>query len=632
MDIKGYKIQDQIGQGGMAIVYRAIQESLDRPVALKVMNPLFAENPQFTKRFLAEGRLLASLHHNNIITIYDIGVCDNLHYISMEYVDGGDLKQRIREGITPLTALDYTITIGSCLQVAHAAKIVHRDVKPVNILFRSDDTLLLTDFGIAKQLIGRKNITVTGSLVGSPYYLSPEQALGGDIDGRSDIYSLGILLFEMLMGKRPFDGDSQIDVALKHIEGNLPTLPPRLSHFQPLLDKMTAKQKHDRFRDARSMIQEAQKLRDSHQWDNGDNDVVEHQSFSGFDDTTVLYVGDEDEILNEHAVQARRPVSAPDSRVQESQQQTKKPFKAHPQASDQPVGQNDNHSISKIFGSVKMGGIAAGLCVLALFTTLLTVGLPDFPGKTNKTDVRQEKNAFHKTPIQPETIQPETPPSKPIEHTFVEYPQTAELIQYDESEPRQPVNLDMQPINIQPEPIKQPNPAKQMALDDGHAKIDRLLTEAQRALSEYRLTTPAGNNAYDYYQQVLLAEPENSEANQGVSHIADRYLQLARSALQAEQSQKAELYVERGLQVKKDHAGLLALRVELVNQQIQLHETANQQKKADSVTDQYPSEKPTTPSDSPKASFFQRLMKKLRTQNDNFNFDSEYEQTSDNGE
>ena len=263
MKIPGYSIEGQIGQGGMAVVYRAIQESLGRPVALKVMNPLLAVSPEFSERFLNEGRLLAALRHNHIMTIYDIGVSDDLHYISMEYVDGGDLRQQIRQGIPPQTALDYVLTLGSCLKAAHEAHIVHRDVKPVNILFRRDGTLLLTDFGIAKQLGDTKGLTVTGSMVGSPYYLSPEQALGRPIDGRADIYSLGIVLYEMLTGEKPFEGDSEVEVALKHIEGELPRLPPHLSPFQPLLEKMTAKNPDDRFSSAASMLQAAQHLRDT---------------------------------------------------------------------------------------------------------------------------------------------------------------------------------------------------------------------------------------------------------------------------------------------------------------------------------------------------------------------------------
>ncbi len=288
MHITGYTIESQIGQGGMAKVYRAIQESLGRVVALKVMNPFFADDPELSERFLHEGRLLASLRHANLMTIYDIGVNDEVHYISMEYVDGGDLRQRIREGIKPATALDYVHTIGSCLTAAHDAQIVHRDVKPANVLFRTDGTLLLTDFGIAKCLTNQAGLTATGSLVGSPHYLSPEQARGGAIDGRADIYSLGIVLYEMLVGEKPFTGDSEINIAMQHLEAELPRLPQHLAHCQALLDRMTAKQPEQRFSDTTSLLLAVQHLRETGQWQETETPIAPSTTSSAYEDTMVM--------------------------------------------------------------------------------------------------------------------------------------------------------------------------------------------------------------------------------------------------------------------------------------------------------------------------------------------------------
>ena len=254
MNIAGYRIEKRIGQGGMAKVYLAIQESLDRPVALKVLSPAFGESPEFSERFLNEGRILASLRHSNIVTIYDIGVDAGMHYISMEYVEGMDLKTRLREGILPSTALNYIETLASCLQVAHERDIVHRDIKPANVLFRDDGTLLLTDFGIAKKLGETSDLTIAGSMMGTPTYLSPEQAQAKPVDGRSDIYSLGIMLYEMLMGQKPYKGDSDIDTALKHISEPVPALADELRAFQPLVNKMMAKAPADRFSDVAELI------------------------------------------------------------------------------------------------------------------------------------------------------------------------------------------------------------------------------------------------------------------------------------------------------------------------------------------------------------------------------------------
>lgn len=191
MEIPGYKIQREIGKGGMATVYLAIQESLGRPVVLKVMGTNLETTPEFSKRFLNEGHVLASLSHPNIITIFDIGIAEDFLYISMEYLGGGSLALRIAQGMTPEGALDIVRQIGTALAFAHARGVVHRDVKPANILYRDDGTPVLTDFGIAKQA-GDSELTSTGTILGSPYYMSPEQAEGRvELDGRSDIYKIG---------------------------------------------------------------------------------------------------------------------------------------------------------------------------------------------------------------------------------------------------------------------------------------------------------------------------------------------------------------------------------------------------------------------------------------------------------
>ena len=186
----------------MAAVYLAIQESLDRPVALKVLTD--PDSPEFSERFVNEGRIIASLVHGNIVTVHDVGIAEGLHYISMEYVDGGDLRTRIADGQSPEAALDLAARMADCLGFAHRKGVIHRDLKPANILFRRDGTPLLTDFGIAKNQRLDSDLTATGKIVGTPRYMSPEQALGKPVDGRSDLYSLGVVLYEMLTGEPPY--------------------------------------------------------------------------------------------------------------------------------------------------------------------------------------------------------------------------------------------------------------------------------------------------------------------------------------------------------------------------------------------------------------------------------------------
>ena len=261
MEIPGYQIQREIGRGGMATVYLAIQESLDRPVVLKILDTTTAERANdLISRFLAEGRIVASLNHPNIITIYDIGIANDRDlYISMEYVQGGDLKQRLELSISPDEALRYLSQIASALGEAHKHGIIHRDVKPANVLFR-DDTPLLSDFGIAKAINTDADLTSTGIFLGSPSYVSPEQADGMKLDGRSDLYSLGCIFYEMLAGKKPYISDSIIDIVIQHKQAPIPRLPAELKQYQELVDKLLAKKREERFPDAETLTTEIAKL------------------------------------------------------------------------------------------------------------------------------------------------------------------------------------------------------------------------------------------------------------------------------------------------------------------------------------------------------------------------------------
>lgn len=261
MQIPGFQIQREIGRGGMATVYLAIQASLNRPVVLKVLDTSASEKSEdLISRFLAEGRIIASLNHPNIVTIYDIGIAnENDLYISMEYVQGGDLKQRLELSISPEEALRYLSQIADALGEAHKHGIIHRDVKPANILFK-DDTPLLTDFGIAKEVDTEADLTSTGIFLGSPNYVSPEQADGIKLDGRTDLYSLGCIFYEMLTGKKPYISDSVIDIVIQHKQSPIPKLPADLQDYQGLVDKLLAKKREDRYPDAEALIAEIEKL------------------------------------------------------------------------------------------------------------------------------------------------------------------------------------------------------------------------------------------------------------------------------------------------------------------------------------------------------------------------------------
>ncbi len=260
--IPGYQILEVVGQGGMATVYRAIQQSLGREVAIKVMHQTM-NVPGFSERFLKEAQIIAGFNHPHIIIIHDVGLLDDrLHYLSMEYVKGGDLKQRIQKKINPLVALLYLEQLAECLVYIHQRQVVHRDIKPANVLFRENGTLVLTDFGIAKQLEVDSELTATGSAIGSPHYLSPEQAEGKMVDGRSDIYSLGVLFYEMLTGSKPYQGDSYMGTVMMHITAPVPNFPPAFEKLQPLLNKMMAKDREERFLHAKALLTTVKSIRE----------------------------------------------------------------------------------------------------------------------------------------------------------------------------------------------------------------------------------------------------------------------------------------------------------------------------------------------------------------------------------
>lgn len=247
MQLPGYKILRELGRGGMATVYLAEQEKFERQVALKVMSPSLGADPGFKERFIREAKLVARLSHPNIVAVYDVGESDGQVYMAMEYHTGGDLKGKIQEGLTPFDAARVICEIARALEFAHAKGVIHRDIKPDNILFRSDGSAVLTDFGIAKQGDANTQFTQMGMVAGTPKYMSPEQARGQALHPESDLYSLGIVFYEALTGNVPFHAEDSIALAIKHIKEPPPPLPPPLKKFQPFLNRLLAKEPANRF-------------------------------------------------------------------------------------------------------------------------------------------------------------------------------------------------------------------------------------------------------------------------------------------------------------------------------------------------------------------------------------------------
>jgi serine/threonine-protein kinase len=267
-----YEVLEKIGGGGMALVYKAKCRLLNRFVAIKVLRPEFTEDEEFVKKFRREAQSAASLSHPNIVGIYDVGTENNSYYIVMEYIKGQTLKELIKSKGTLGVEYSTNIAIQICyaLDQAHKNNIVHRDIKSHNILIREDNSVKVTDFGIARA-VSSSTITNTGNVIGSVHYFSPEQARGGYVDEKSDIYSLGVVMYEMLTGRLPFEGESPIAVALKHIQEE-PEPPSRINSKIPkaieaIIMKCMEKEVSKRYNSASEIIND---LRQSLVMPNGD--------------------------------------------------------------------------------------------------------------------------------------------------------------------------------------------------------------------------------------------------------------------------------------------------------------------------------------------------------------------------
>lgn len=254
IEIPGYRIIRTLGKGGMASVYLAIQESFEREVALKVMSPDLSTDAAFGDRFLREARIVSRLVHPNIVTVYDVGIHDGYYFLSMEYVPGQDLTRK-RYNLSLTDNLLVVKDIARALDFAGKKGYVHRDVKPENIMLHEESgRAVLMDFGIARISDTASGMTQTGMAIGTPHYMSPEQAKGQTVDARADLYSLGVVLFLLLTGRVPYHADSAVVVGIMHVSEDIPRLPAALQIFQPVVDRILAKNPTERYQTGADLI------------------------------------------------------------------------------------------------------------------------------------------------------------------------------------------------------------------------------------------------------------------------------------------------------------------------------------------------------------------------------------------
>lgn len=252
--IKGYRVIRRLGGGGMSEVFLAVREHDGLEIALKLLDTRFNQDTNLLNRFIQEYGLLEQINHPNVARIFDHGVTDENAFITMEYFPHGDIKARVAAGLSPYESLAIAVQVGRALSQIHALGIVHRDVKPDNLMLRSDGGVALIDFGVAKHANQDLEHTQHGEIVGSPYYMSPEQAGGRAVSAASDIYSLGVIFYEMITGKRPYVADHMEGLLQQHMHAPPPRFEPKYSEFQDLLDRTMHKDPVRRFSSAQAVV------------------------------------------------------------------------------------------------------------------------------------------------------------------------------------------------------------------------------------------------------------------------------------------------------------------------------------------------------------------------------------------
>ncbi len=570
-EIPGYKILSELGQGGIATVYLAVQESLDRQVALKVMSPLLAMEPDYAERFIREGRTVAQLSHPNIITVYDIGLQKHQLFIAMEYIPGGNMRTRMQKHLRdPEWALSVAGQIALALGYAHKAGIVHRDVKPENILFRENGAAVLTDFGIAKTITSNTNLTRAGTVIGTPKYMSPEQTDGLGNDPRTDIYSLGIILFEMLTGHVPYDSENSMAVLYAHVHSPIPELPDELSDLQPLLNNLLAKKEADRPDDCDELAEIIRITRRERHYALKDPDRI---------NGTVL------------DTELQTPTH-PELKLPQEKQLKAKKFSRFTGSLRELFYPADAHRKT---GKINITRLLAALVAVMLVIVIVSLWIDDPEYIADNTDTGQQTDATAGSErgeilTAPDTSSPSdrTPISSTdiddASDTRAEDEKVSDISDSDSNAAANDKDIITNQENqtqllisrfladeSNDELVRQQQQeieladnknedGKTAALSDRQKKINQLLTSARIAIQEERITKPSDDNAVSYYKQVLELSPQNKRAIRGLNVSGDILGEKAKQLYNSKQEDIALRQVDNALTLIPGHENLLSLK------------------------------------------------------------------------
>ncbi len=611
--LPGYEIKDVLGKGGMAVVYLAIQKSIGRQVALKILAPDHTDE-SFTDRFLREARIVSSLAHPNIITIYDAGVHQGCHFMAMEYVPGKNLRDA-RDLLNRKHKITIIKQIAQALDFAGKKGYVHRDIKPENILLHEDGRAILTDFGIARNQNATQGLTITGKVIGTPYYMSPEQTKGLQVDHRSDIYSLGIVLFQALAGYVPYDGPSLVAIGIKHLSEPIPELPPGMEIFQPIINICLSKEPEHRYQTAAEFLAALEQISEA------DIDFMDAKSAAN------------KKLGKNHQAKTISTNSNPMLAADQLKNQKRAPIKA-------PTKKNTtndfNYDVTTSDDYKRLGRRKRLLVWLVVF--LLLAGLGYF-----KQDVLLESWQNYIAPRLEQLLNqsvdsdpprdPATNKTKRAAEQPIKIEPPVHFSNSAQTDNTQPVTDYMLALDENIDTIKQltasnrklllDNPADGLAKkrleqianwylvqtgtaleNQDHTAARRLIAQANGTLpaeflpqqllqldnqllrheaiqghmqraTEYikqgALTEPVSKNAVEELQAVLSIDPSYALAKNELSKIADHYFTVARSHQSSAKPHEALASIELGLSIDPIHTKLLKLKQSL-QQKIQQQE------------------------------------------------------------
>ncbi len=620
VSLPGYEIKDVLGKGGMAVVYLAVQKSIGRQVALKILASDHTDD-SFTDRFLREAKIVSSLTHPNIITIYDAGVHQGCHFMAMEYVPGKNLRDA-RDLLNRKHKIAIIKQIAQALDYAGKKGYVHRDIKPENILLHEDGRAILTDFGIARSQNATQGLTITGKVIGTPYYMSPEQTKGVKVDHRSDIYSLGIVLFQALAGYVPYDGPSLVAIGIKHLSDPIPELPPGMDIFQPIINICLSKDPEHRYQTAGEFLKALNQISEA------DIDFLNAKSAAnkklGKDHQAKTISTSSNPILAADQIKNKLKTTQDKNQVSAS--------------SESNTAKEFNYDVTTSDDFIRLGRRKRILVWLLLLTSLAGAGYykQDFLIEAWQTYVEPKIIQYTKqTPEQPvdnnkAINEPVTSSDSLTEPPIAAPLSSLEPTQIEKSKPISGFALSpdentdkIKQLTLSNHKLLQANPADDLAKNRlmkianwyilqtsnamenyDHARARFLLAQANETLpdafipqklvqldnqllrreaiqghmqraTEYiqkgAFIAPDNKNALAELQAVLSIDPNNTQAQNELKKIAEHYYTTAKSHKAADKPHEALASIELGLKVDLSHTGLLNLKQSL-QQKIQLQE------------------------------------------------------------